>query len=63
MTITSLRQKRDLVQALRQKSDWFLNFCNCAGQQPSIENDNSDTHVEGCEYRKRVEREKNEAGN
>lgn len=56
MTLT-YKTKFELVQRLRQRMDWLINFCDCAGDQPTMEDAKEETHFTSCEYRKRIEKQ------
>ena len=54
MTLTSYTQRK----AFRATFDRFLNFCNCQGPQPELDNLKLDRHSKDCPYKLRIEREK-----
>lgn len=40
---------------MRDYTNIYMQFCNCAGPQPSLTNPRADEHLPDCPYRSRVE--------
>lgn len=55
MSFQTYTEKRDLVQTYRRNMDWLINLCDCAGEQPVMDDTKAETHREDCPYRKRIE--------